>query len=104
MHTHEQAAADHAGRMKLCEIFLIKTARLEQHHRQRVAQCQHHRCARRRRQIQWTCFLFDIYIEKQMRILCERGFRIAAHGDDPDLEPGNRGQDPEQFLRLATRA
>ena len=39
-----------------------------------------------------------------MRVLGEGRFWIAAHGDDPDLEPGDCGQDPEQFLRLATRA
>jgi hypothetical protein len=90
--------------MKLCEIFLVKPARFEQHHGQRVTQRQHHSRARSRGEVQRTCFLFDVYVEKQMHVLGESGSRIAAHGDDPDLKPCDRGQDPEQLLRLPTRA
>jgi hypothetical protein len=72
MNAHQHAATDHAAGMKLGEIFLVKPARLQEHHRQRVAQCQHHRRARRRRQIQRTRFLFDVYIETNMRVLRQR--------------------------------
>ena len=55
--------------MKFSEIFLVKAARLQEHHRQCVAQRQHHCRARRRRQVQRTGFLFDVYIETNMRVL-----------------------------------
>ena len=51
MNAHQHASADHAARMKFGEIFLIKAARLQEHHGQRVAQRQHHCRARRRRQV-----------------------------------------------------
>ena len=55
--------------MKFSEIFLVKPTRFQEHHRQRVAERQHHCRARCRRQIQGTSFLFDIYIETDMRVL-----------------------------------
>ena len=45
MHAHQQTAADHSGRMKFGKILFLKSARLEQHHRERVAQRQHYRRA-----------------------------------------------------------
>ena len=71
MHTHEEAAPDQPGGMKLGEIFLVKSARLEQHHGERVPQRQHHGCARSRREVKRTCFLLDVDIEKHMRVLSQ---------------------------------
>ena len=57
--------------MKLRKIFLVETARFQQHHRQRIAEREHHCCARRRSEVQRASFLFDVYVEKQMRVLRE---------------------------------
>src|SRR5438874_5496283 len=104
MHTHEQAAADHAGGMEFGKIFFIKSARLEQHHGEGVTERQHHRRTRSRREIERTCFLLHVYIEKHMGVLREGRFWIAAKRDDSYLKTGDCRQDPEQFLRLAARA
>ena len=72
---HEQTAPNHSGRMKFGEILLLKSARLEQHHRQRVAQREHDGRARGRRQIQRTRFLFDVHVEKDVAILCQGRIR-----------------------------
>ena len=37
VHAQEQAPSDHAARVKLREVFLLKSARFEQDHGQRVA-------------------------------------------------------------------
>ena len=47
-------------------------ARFQKHHRQRVAQRQHHCRARRRRKVQRTSFLFDVYVKTDMRVLRQR--------------------------------
>ena len=95
MDAHQHAPANHSAGMKLGETFLVKAARLQQDHCQRIAQCHHHRRARSGGEIQRTSFLFDIDIEKEVRVLCQSRFWIAAHGDDPDLEPRDRRQNPE---------
>ena len=69
MHTHEEATSDQSGGMKLGEIFLVKSARLEQHHCERVTQRQHHGRAGSGREIKRTRLLLDINIEKHMRVL-----------------------------------
>ena len=72
MNAHQHAAADHAAGMKFSEVFLVKATRLQEHHRQRVAQSQHHCRARRRCEVQRTSFLFDIHIETDVRVLRQR--------------------------------
>ena len=62
--------------MKLGEILLLKTARFEQHHGQRIAQDQHHRGAGGRREIQRTGFLRDVYIQMNVAVLREKRFRV----------------------------
>ena len=51
VHAQKQTAPDHSGRMKPSEILFLKSARLEQHHRKRVAQREHDRSAGSRREI-----------------------------------------------------
>ena len=72
MHTHQHAAADHSPRMELRKILLVEAARFQQHHRQGVAEREHHCGARCRRKVQRTRFLLNVDIEKQMRVLRER--------------------------------
>src|SRR5438876_6887152 len=104
MHAHEQAATDHSSGMKPGEIFFIKPARLEQYHGKRIAQRQHYGRARSRREIKWTCLLLNVYVKKDMCVLGEGRSGIAAHRDDLDLKTCDRGENPDQFLRLATGA
>jgi hypothetical protein len=104
MDPHEQTAPNHAGRVKFGEIFLLKSARFQQHHRQRVTQRQHHRRAGGRRQVQGTCFLFNVHIEKDVRVLCQSGIGVTANRDDLHLKARDRRQNPQQFLGLAARA
>ena len=95
MHAREEAAPDHAAGMKFREILFLKPARLQQHHGQGVAQGEHDRRARRRRQIERTGFLLDVDIEKHMRVSGEGRFRITADGDDLHLEAGDGRQNAE---------
>ncbi len=104
MDAHEEAAPDHASGMKFCEILFIKSARLEQHHGQRVAQREHDRRARCRREIERTRFLLDVHIEKNMRVFRKGRFWITANGDDFHLKARDRGQDAQKFLGLAACA
>jgi hypothetical protein len=90
--------------VKSREVLLLEAARFEQHHRECVAKREHHRRARSRRQVHRTRLLLDVHIEEHLTILRQRRPRIAAHGDDPDLKPGERRQDAEQFLRLTAGA
>ena len=101
MDAHEQTAANHSGRMKLSEILFLKSARFEQHHGERVAERQHDGRAGSRRKIQRTGFLFDVCVEHDVRLLCQGRFGIAAHGNDADLKPGDRGQNSQHFIRLS---
>src|ERR1700738_377883 len=104
MNSHKKAASDHAGGMKLGEVLLVKTTRLEQHHGERVTQSEHYRRARSRRQIQRTGFLLDVYIEKDMGVFREGRTGIATDRDDLDLKARNRRQNPEQLFGFTTRA
>ena len=51
---------------------------------------------------QASCSMFTS--RKDMRILRQGRFGVAAHRDDPDLKPRDRRQDPQHFFRLAARA
>ena len=104
MDAHEQTAANHSGRMKFGEIFLLKSARFEQHHRERVTQRQHNRRAGSRRKVQRTRFLFDVHVEKDVRVFCQSRIGVAANRDDLHLKSRDRRQNPQQFLRLTARA
>src|ERR1700719_4405766 len=104
MYAHEEAAPDHAAGMKFREILLVKSARLQQYHGQRVAQGEHDCRARGRRQIERTSFLLDVDIEKEMRGSGEGRFRITADGDDLHLEASDGRQTAEQVLRFSTCA
>src|SRR5437762_4675427 len=73
--------------MKLRKIFFLKSTRFQQNHCDRIAQRQHCRCARSWRQIQWTSFLLDVYVENDVRVFRERGIGIPADGNDFDLKP-----------------
>ena len=95
MHPQEQAAPNHPGRMETGEIFFLESARLEQDHRERVAQREHDGGAGSRREIQRTGFLLDIYIEKNVGILRQTRVGVAADGDDLDLKPRDGRQDSQ---------
>ena len=47
----KQTASDHSGRMKPREVFFLKAARFQKHHRKCVTQREHDRRARSRREI-----------------------------------------------------
>src|SRR5438552_16309302 len=100
MDAYEKAASDHASGMKFCKILLIKTARLEQHHGQRVAQREHDCRTRGRREIERTCFLFDVHIEKNRRVLRKGRVGIAANGENSYRKAGDRRQNAQKFLGL----
>src|SRR5207244_4971543 len=76
--------------MKLRKIFFLKSTRFQQNHCDRIAERQHCRRTRSRRQIQWTSFLLDVYVENDMRVFRERGIGIPADGNDFDLKPRDR--------------
>jgi hypothetical protein len=67
----KQAATDHPGRMKPGKVFLLKSARFEQDHGERIAEGEHHGGAGGRSEIQRTGFLLDVYIEENVTILRE---------------------------------
>ena len=90
--------------MKFREILLLKAARLEQDHGERVAKREHDGRAGSGREIQRTRFLLDIDIEEDIAVLRQGRIGRAASGDDLDLKPRDRRQDAQQFLRLAAGA
>ena len=51
VHAQKQAAADHSGRMEPGEILLLKSARFEQDHGQRIAEREHDGGARSGREV-----------------------------------------------------
>src|ERR1700730_4122090 len=104
MNSQEQAAPNHPGRMEAREIFLLEAARLEQYHRERIAEGEHDGRAGSWREIQRTRLLLDIYIKKNVGILRQARVRVAANGDDLDLKPRDGWQNPQHFLGLATGA
>ena len=104
VHAQKQAAPHHSARMKAREILLLKSARLQKHHRQRIAQREHDRRARSRRQVQRARLLFYIHVQQDLAILRQGGLRIAAEGDDSHLKTRQGRQDAQQFLRLPARA
>ncbi len=104
VHTQEKAAPDHPAGMEFREIFLLKSARLEQHHGKRVAEREHDGRARGRGQIERTGFLLDVDVEEDIAILPQGRLSGAAHRDHANLEPRDRGQDAQEFLGLAAVA
>src|SRR6266478_7573978 len=89
--------------MKLRKIFFLKSARFQQNDRVRIAEREHCRRARSWRQIQWTSFLLDLYVENDVRVFRERGIGIPADGNDLDLKQRDRRQDANKFFSFAAR-
>ncbi len=104
VNAQKQTAPDHSGRMEAGEIFFLKAARFEEHHRKRVTEGEHDGRARSRREIKRTSFLFDVHVENDVRIPGEVRTRIATNRDDLDLEPRDGRQYAQQFLRFAASA
>ena len=94
----KQAAPDHSRGMEPGEILLLEAARFEQDHGERIPEGEHDGRAGGRGKIQGAGLLFNVHVQDHVRVLGQAGIRVAADGDDLDLEAGDRRQDAQHFL------
>ncbi|MGC3988846.1 MAG: hypothetical protein QM796_04010 [Chthoniobacteraceae bacterium] len=90
--------------MKAGKVVLLEAARLQQNHRQRIAEHEHIRGAGGGGEIERAGLALDAHVEMHVAVFREEGLRIAGHGHDLYVETGERGENIHQFIRLAAVA
>ncbi len=104
MDLQEESASESTGGMVTCEVLLVKSARLQQHHGQSVPDDQHGGRARSWSEIQWARFLAYPNIKNDIARPRESGIHCAGNGDFSDVKPRQSRQDVDEFIGFSAIA
>jgi len=97
----EQLAAERPARMRAREIFAAKTARIQQRHGQRIAQCELGRGAGRRREVERAGLFFDAAVQHDIGMQGQGGFAPAGHGNKRHPQALEHRQDQRHLVAFA---
>ncbi len=105
-----QLLAELSARMKTGKVFFLEAAPFGQRHRQRIAERQHCRRGRSRRESERASLFRHRAVEHDVSSLRQRGkltavagkHGIACHRDQLHFQPLDRRQQRKQFFGLAT--
>ena len=87
--------------MQVGELLFAKALAPRQRHRQRVAERERGRRARRRRQVHRARFFGHVAAQRDVRRLAERRVRIAGERDQARAGAADRLEQPHQLFGLA---
>ena len=104
VHVHQQLAAERAAGVRAREVLLAEAARVEQRHRQRVAQRHLRRGAGGGRQVQRAGLLVDGAGQHHVGVAGQRGLGLAGHRHQRHAQAPHRRQDGRQLVALAAVA